>query len=131
MTRPDASGKIRITQQKTGTPLVISVHPNLERSIEACGLSHMTILVTTHAKPFSIKGFGQFMSEAIRAADLPSRCKAHGLRKAMARRLAEKGNSSHEIMSVTGHKTWAEVERYTSAVAQERLNEKAIRGNRS
>src|SRR5262249_40485075 len=73
-----------------------------------------------------IKGFGQFMSDAIRKAGLPPYCKAHGLRKAAARRLAEAGCSAHEIMAVTGHKTLSEVERYTRAAEQERLNAAAM-----
>lgn len=45
-------------------------------------------------------------------ADLPN-CTSHGLRKAIARRLAEAGAPPHEIMAVTGHATLAEVTRYT------------------
>jgi hypothetical protein len=41
----------------------------------------------------------------------------HGLRKVAARDLAEAGCSVHEIMSVTGHKSLAEVERYTKAAS--------------
>src|SRR5262245_21768537 len=66
------------------------------------------------------------MSDAIREAGLPPCCKAHGLRKAAARRLAEAGCSAHEIMAVTGHKTLGEVERYTRAAEQERLNAAAM-----
>src|SRR5262249_11301104 len=44
------------------------------------------------------------MSDAIRKAGLPPCCKAHGLRKAAARRLAEAGCSAHEIMAVGGRK---------------------------
>ncbi|MFX6357469.1 tyrosine-type recombinase/integrase, partial [Acinetobacter baumannii] len=54
------------------------------------------------------------------------RCKAHGLRKAAARRLAEAGCSASEIAAITGHKTLAEVERYTRAADQERLARQAI-----
>ncbi len=67
------------------------------------------------------------MSDAIREAGLPSRCKAHGLRKAAARRLAEAGCSASEIAAITGHKTLAEVERYTRAADQERLARQAIK----
>ena len=66
------------------------------------------------------------MSDAIRKAGLPPYCKAHGLRKAAARRLAEAGCSAHEIMAVMGHKTLSEVERYTRAAEQERLNAAAM-----
>ncbi|MEH2611300.1 hypothetical protein V1293_003589 [Bradyrhizobium sp. AZCC 1693] len=63
---------------------------------------------------------------AIREAGLPERRKAHGLRKAAARRLAEAGCSASEIAAITGHKTLAEVERYTRAADQERLTRQAI-----
>jgi hypothetical protein len=66
------------------------------------------------------------ISAAIREAGLPGRCKAHGLRKAAARRLAEAGCSASEIAAITGHKTLAEVERYTRAADQERLARQAI-----
>ena len=124
--RPAAGEKIRVVQQKTGAPLTITVHPELRRSFEACPSGHLAAIVTAHGAPFSIKGFGQFMSDAIRKAGLPPYCKAHGLRKAAARRLAEAGCSAHEIMAVTGHKTLSEVERYTRAAEQERLNAAAM-----
>ena len=50
----------------------------------------------------------------------------HGLRKACCRRLAEAGCSAHEIMSISGHKSLAEVERYTKAADQKRMAERAI-----
>ena len=94
----------------------------LQRGVRFC----FSAIVTAYGVPFSIKGFGQFMSDAIRKAGLPPYCKAHGLRKAAARRLAEAGCSAHEIMAVTGHKTPSEVERYTRAAEQERLNAAAM-----
>ena len=49
-----------------------------------------------------------------------------GLRKAACRRLAEAGCSASEIMSISGHKTLAEVERYTREAEQERLAKNAM-----
>jgi integrase len=57
-------------------------------------------------------------------AGLPE-CSAHGLRKACARRLAEAGATAHEIMAVTGHKTLAEVQRYTETAMREGLADSA------
>ena len=54
-----------------------------------------------------------------------SECSAHGLRKACARRLAEAGPTEHEIMEVTGHKTLAEVQRYTETAMREGLADSA------
>ena len=73
-----------------------------------------------------MKGFGQFISDAIRAAGLPSRCKAHGLRKAAARRLAEAGCTEKQIASITGHRSLAEVARYTRKADQKRLARQAM-----
>jgi integrase len=53
-------------------------------------------------------------------------CTSHGLRKAISRRLAEAGKSPHEIMSVTGHSTLKEVERYTRAASQKLLARRAL-----
>src|SRR5262249_9445449 len=51
---------------------------------------------------------------------------ASRMTRSAARRLAEAGCSAHEIMAVTGHKTLSEVERYTRAAEQERLNAAAM-----
>ncbi len=58
-------------------------------------------------------------------AGLPH-CSAHGLRKAAAARLAERGATAHEIMAITGHKTLEEVERYTRAAQQAKLADAAM-----
>ena len=50
-----------------------------------------------------------------------------GLRKAMARRLAELGQSANRIASITGHGSLKEVERYTRAVDQEKLAKEAMK----
>ena len=54
-------------------------------------------------------------------------CSAHGLRKAAATRLAEAGCTDHEIMSITGHRTHKELQRYTEATRQKVLADNAIR----
>jgi enterobacteria phage integrase len=118
---------IRVAQQKTAAKLIIPIHPSLSHLLAIADRDCPTILVTAYGKPFSVKGFGNMVSTAIRAAGLPARCKPHGLRKAAARRLAEAGCSASEIMAITGHKTLAEVERYTRAAEQERLARQAIK----
>ena len=127
MTQPDAGGRLRVVQQKTGAKLIITIHRDLRTVLDASPTDHVTILTTAYGQTFSVKGFGQFVSAAITEAGLPERCKAHGLRKAAARRLAEAGCSANEIMAVTGHKTLSEVERYVRAAEQEWLNEAAMK----
>lgn len=60
---------------------------------------------------FNGPNFTQWFRGACKRAEVPGR--SHGLRKACASLLAEKGCSPHEIMAITGHRTIAEVERYT------------------
>jgi enterobacteria phage integrase len=127
MTVPDSRNKIKVaSQQKTGVKLTLTTHPNLIRSLKALPSGNVAALVTSFGKPYTVKGFANMIAEAIRDAGLPERCVPHGLRKAAARRLAEAGCTPHEIMAVTGHKTLAEVERYTRAAGQEKLNETAL-----
>ena len=100
-------------QEESDEKLVIPMRPILQRELALHKKTHVVILATEWGKPFTVKGFGNFMSDAIRAAGLPARCKAHGLRKAAARRLAEAGCTAKQIQAITGHKALAEVERYT------------------
>jgi enterobacteria phage integrase len=119
-------GTIRVAQQKTAAKLTIPIHDTLKRILAIANCDQNTILVTAYGQPFSVKGFGNMVSTAIHEAGLPDRCKPHGLRKAAARRLAEAGCSASEIAAITGHKTLAEVERYTRAADQVRLAQRAI-----
>jgi integrase len=70
-------------------------------AMPATGIGHF--LVTDYGKPFSVAGFGNKMREWCDEADLPH-CSAHGLRKAMSRRLAEHGATDAQGRAVTGQK---------------------------
>lgn len=120
------AGTIRLKQMKTGTELLIPVHPALRDALDAWPRNHVAILANSEGRGTSIHGFGGFMADAISRAGLPSRCVLHGLRKAAARRLAEAGCSTLQIMSITGHKTLKEIERYTAAAQQEPMAREAI-----
>jgi enterobacteria phage integrase len=132
MAQTDIAGDtIQVVQEKTDQAdsdekLVIPMHQRLQRELALHKKTHVVILATEWGKPFTVKGFGNFMSDAIRAAGLPARCKAHGLRKAAARRLAEAGCTAKQIQAITGHKTLAEVERYTRKADQVRLARQAM-----
>lgn len=123
------AGFLDITQEKTGERLAIPVSAALRASIDAASpADHLTFLVTAAGAPFTAAGFGNWFRDCCREAGLPDACSAHGLRKAMARRLAERGRTTQEIKSVTGHRTLSEVERYTRATDQRRLAESAMDG---
>jgi integrase len=119
-------GRIHYRQQKTRRALAIPIHSVLAEIIGSTPTQHLTFLVTAHNKPFTAAGFGNWFREVCREAGL-SHCSAHGLRKAQARRLAEAGCSAHEIASITGHLTLAEVQRYADAADQSRMADAAIR----
>jgi integrase len=124
-------GVLTYTQQKNRNrkpiTLTIPVHAELQRVIDATRADHLTFLVNSHGKPFTPKGLSDWMSQRCREAGLP-KCSAHGLRKAISRRLVEAGKSSHEVMAITGHTTLKEVERYTRDARQKLLAKSAIAG---
>jgi enterobacteria phage integrase len=66
------------------------------------------------------------MRNTIADAGLPLDCKPHGLRKAAGRLLAEAGATEKMIMSVLGHTTLAEAERYTEEADQAGLVEDVV-----
>ena len=122
------SGAIHIRQNKTGETLAIPIYPSLQAVLDAtpCALHNMTFLMTARGKPFTAAGFGDWFRDRCNKAGLPKRCTAHGLRKAAARRLAEEGATTHQIASMTGHRSLSEVQRYTSAANQAKLAREAV-----
>jgi integrase len=118
---------ISVRQQKTGTPLLIPLHPALRSVIEATPSDHLTFLATAFGKARAANGFSTWFRRCCNAAGLANGTSAHGLRKAACRRLAEAGCSAKEIMAISGHASLREVERYTKAVDQERMARAAMK----
>ena len=87
---------------------------------------HLTYLTTVRGKPFSPEAFTNWFRQACNAAGLPKGTSAHGLRKIALKRLAEAGCSSHQIASISGHKSLREIERYTRAADQARMARDAM-----
>jgi len=52
---------------------------------------------------------------------LPDHCRLHGLRKAFARRAAERGLSAPVIATMGGWRSLSEVQRYCDAADRERM----------
>lgn len=122
-------GRIQYRQAKNEhrnpIDLDIPIHPDLAKAVAGTPTRHLTFLVTEYAKPFSVAGFGTKFRDWCNQAGLPH-CSAHGLRKATAARLAERGASPHEIMAITGHRSLEEVERYTRAAKKTELANSAM-----
>jgi len=119
-----SQGWLRVRQGKTGAALEIPIHNDLRALIDTTETGDLAFLVTSHGKPFSVNGFGNWFRKRCDEAGLPH-CAAHGLRKACATRLADSGASAHEIMAITGHATLSEVQRYTRAAQQKLLARRA------
>jgi hypothetical protein len=117
---------IRVVHGKTKAKLLIPLHPELCRVLAEWPKTHVALLTTNFGKPFSSKGFGNWMADRIDDVGLDERCVTHGLRKAAVRRLAEAGCSANEIAGITGHMTLKEVGRHTKAAEQRTLATAAI-----
>ncbi len=121
-------GRIRFTQAKNEDRAPVEVdmplHPDLSAAIEAGPCGDETFLVTEFGSPFTPNGFGNWFRDKCVQAGVPGR--AHGLRKAMAARLAESQATAHEVMSITGHRTLEEVENYTRAARKPQMADLAM-----
>lgn len=117
--------RIAVVQIKTGRRLAIPIHPALKAEL-AHHKSDMTFLRTEYGKPFSAAGFGDWFKDKVTRAGITDRT-AHGLRKAAGRRLAEAGCTAHEIMSILGHVSLSEAQKYTRDIDQQRMADGAIK----
>ena len=109
------NGSLHLRQQKTGAVLEIPVHPELGAILEAAPADNLTFLVTVAGKPFDPGAFNNIFREWCTEASLPKGYTPHGLRKAACRRLAELGCSANQIMSISGHRSLGEAEKYVRA----------------
>ena len=130
MTRNDiVNGHIRVSQDKarkgTINELMIPIHPALARALKAGPVVGMQYLITD-ARGRPLRRIGDLIEQAAQRAGLPAHCKAHGLRKAALRRLAEAGSTTKEIAAVSGHRSLSEIENYTAAADQVRLARAAM-----
>jgi integrase len=120
-------GVLYVRQEKTGAEVFVPILPPLQAALNALPASNMTFLVTTHGKPYTAAGFGNWFRECCNEAGLKG-LSAHGLRKATCRRLAEAGRSASEIAAITGHRTLRMVQRYTEAADRRRMAKAAMEG---
>jgi integrase len=121
-----SDGLIGVIQEKTGAELSIPLHPALLAAIKAAPAKGVTLIGDLNGRPIKRATLTLIMKKAVESAGLPTRCVAHGLRKAIMRRLAESGSSAKEIAAISGHRTLKEIERYTAAADQVRLSKGAM-----
>ena len=125
------------TLRSSDRPLSIPILPQLQRAIDAAPRREgaLAFLVNDYGKPFaSAAAFGnKFADWCVEAGLEPVVCRdgrtrsfrAHGLRKAACKALAQAGCTAPEIMAISGHRTLAQVQIYIDEVEQDRMAEAA------
>ncbi|HXW28071.1 MAG TPA: tyrosine-type recombinase/integrase [Xanthobacteraceae bacterium] len=127
MLRPAGrASTIDLTQKKTNREMRISFHPDLDRIIKATPANGVYLRGDATERKLARPALTRLITRAVQDAGLPPRSKAHGLRKAILRRLAERGGTSKQLQAVSGHRSLAELERYTEMAEQARLNRQAM-----
>ena len=123
----DISGDfIHVVQGKTGTSLKIPIHPQLSVYLDRWRHNGEFILTSSIGTPWRPNSITSAMSVASAKGKIPRGFNIHGLRKMAATLLAEAGCTTHEIASITGHRTLAMIQHYTIAASQEKLARDAI-----
>jgi len=111
---------VRFKQKKTGKWISVTFLPELQEILDTLPKDQATYLVTSHGKPFTVAGFGNWFRERCDEAGL-KHCTVHGLRKAGATRAANNGATAKQLMAVYGWSTLHEAERYTKSADQQLL----------
>ena len=119
-------GRIRIKQSKTGEWVSIPILPELAAELAFCPKDQATFIVGATGKALSPNNLGDNFRTWRREAGLDEGLSLHGLRRAMCRRLVKAGMTYHTIMSITGHKTLEEIQRYCEGYEREVEADKAI-----
>lgn len=111
---------IEVVQEKTKEALWIPVHRVLKRELDAWRQkgAGATILLNSLGRSWPTESFCAGVYRIIHRHPALAGMVFHGLRKAAAARLAEAGCSTHEIASITGHRTLGMLELYTKKADQ-------------
>lgn len=111
---------------KNDSETSIPINDELEAAIAPFADTTGPYLQTMHGKPYTVDGFGNWFARKVADAGLPDNCRAHGLRKAMSRRLAESGATNQQGRAVTGHKTDREFTRYAAKANKGAMADEAM-----
>jgi hypothetical protein len=114
------------TRHQKMDPIQLPVPAELAAIIEAGPCGDLTFLVTEYGQPFTSNGFGNWFRDQCHAAGLPQ-CSAHGLRKARATILAERGATDRQLMAVFGWSSEQQATKYTAAANRKKLARMAMR----
>lgn len=110
---------------KTGKDWTIPIAAQLQEAISALQGKHLCFVPSDRGRAYSAASFGNAFRKWCNAAGLPQ-CSAHGLRKAISRRMADLQIGNAGIKSVTLHSRDEEVAIYTAGADQKRLAKASI-----
>ena len=114
------------TRHKKMHAIEIPILPELAKIIAASPTGDLTFLMTEWGKPFTANGFGGWFRDRCNEARLPQ-CSAHGLRKAGATIIAERGATDRQLMAMFGWESSRQATTYTASADRKRLAAEAAR----
>lgn len=104
--------RIRYRRHKTDIGGDYPILPELADELRHVPFGRMLFLTHGEGRPYKPETFGNWFADQCREADLPDECRAHGLRKYGATRLAEAGATEWQVAAFLGHKDTREARRY-------------------
>jgi integrase len=118
---------LRLFKNRNRTPVtrVIPIHPVLDAVLAWHPVKGMNYLMTEYGNPFSVKGFGQRVSEWFNQAGLPH-CSAHSVRKGLATALSEAEATDSMLDGFFGWKDGKTSKIYTRQKQQAKLARQAV-----
>lgn len=119
-------GIATIETKKGKKGLILPITPMLRDALNAVERKGETVLVTQYGKPFSEKSITGRMRVWTKAADMPTGCTLHGLRKTLGKMLAESGASTRQLMEMLGHDDIEHAELYSREAEQQRMARDAM-----
>lgn len=118
-------GRISYRRGKTGVPADLPILPELMEELRHVPATDMLFLTHSGGKPYKAETLGNWFKDQCIAAGLPN-CTAHGLRKAMATRLAEGSASEWEVMAFLAHSSPKEAATYTKKAGRAGLADSGL-----
>jgi len=121
-------GWIKIERCHGSCDVEIEITPELQAAIDAMpAIGIRTFITGERGKPYTADRLAHLFAKWATEAGLPDHCRLHGLKKGGLRRYAESGASTHELQSISGHKTLAMIQHYTAAVDRKKLAHSAFK----
>jgi integrase len=118
---------ITLIQQKTGTELFIPLDKEMQAELARWKreATTTTILATYRGRPWTPAALSIAFDREVKRLKLTG-LSIHGCRHLAATRLALAGASAFEVAAITGHKSLANVQRYTRKADQKRRASNAL-----